>query len=350
MEVKVSKVLRVHAAFAVALFVFGCGSNTSRQVSPPTGTSQASPTAPSGPSLASWWDTQSKGLRVVYGVPGASIQAATTYANDSYTGAATCMRKNLALFTSAAGNLDAASLPVGEPMTVAQGAAPNATLAFSPSCNAALAYTPAGTQGLLIQGLAANPKTGSVTLPSGTLAAIVADSGTILTASPAKDGSVALQSIAFGGAPQSVTTLSTLGGMAFLPGADSAIVADSAANTVIEASRVTGALSLTQIAASQDGVGKPTAIGISADARWVAVANGKDGSVLRLDLASQTSPSRTICNCSPTKLEPLAGNFAFRLNDPGTGTVWAFDGAQATPRIVFLPAAQSTAATQGAMR
>jgi hypothetical protein len=151
--------------------------------------------------------------------------------------------------------------------------------------------------------------------------------------------------------PQLVATLSRLGGMAFVPGADSAVIADAGANTVIEAAHVTGAISVAQIASEKDGTAKPDAVGISADGRWAAVANSKDGSVLRIDLSGQSAVSRTVCSCSPTELQPLAGNFAFRLNEPGTGTVWAFDGGgSVAPRMVFLPAEQPAAATQGAQR
>lgn len=352
MELRGARLLQTLAVVAAALTVAGCGSDSSRQMAPPPGNTPTSSNqkVTTGPMLAAWWDAESKGLRVVYGVPGAGIEGPPTFTEGSYTGAAACLRKGIALFTSSSGVVDEANLPQGEPVTIGRGIAPIAMIAFSPSCNAALVYAPGRTQAQLVQGLPGNAKTTNVTLPAGSSAAIVADSGAVLTASAAKDGSIAVNVVAANGAPQPVTALSRLGGMAFVPGADSAVIADAGANTVIEAAHVSGALSVTQVASEKDGVAKPAAVGVSADGHWAAIANSKNGSVLRLDLSGQSAVSRTVCNCSPTELQPLAGNFAFRLNEPGTGTVWAFDGGAATPRIVFLPAEQPTMATKGAQR
>ena len=350
MEVKGSGILWAFAVIVAASTIVGCGSGASRQLSAPTSSSTTAKIVPSGPALGAWWDAQGKGLRVVSGVPGAAIESAPTYANGAYVSASICIRKNFALLMSASGALDAATLPQGEPVTIAHVAAPNATISFSPSCNSVLVYTPAQTQALLIQGLPADAKTSNVALPAGTSTAIVADSGALLTAALAQDGSIAVVAFSSNGMPQPVTMLSKFGGMAFQPEVDSAVLADAGANIIIEASHVTGAINLAQIAAQRDGVAQPVAVGTSLDGRWIAVANSKDGSILRLDLSAQIAPSRTLCKCLPTKLEPLAGNFAFRINEPDTGTVWAFDGGAASSRIVFLPASQSVASAQGASR
>jgi hypothetical protein len=129
--------------------------------------------------------------------------------------------------------------------------------------------------------------------------------------------------------------------MAFLPGADSAILADAAMNSVIEASHLTTNMSLSSVASAADGVAKPTAVAISADGHFAAVANHSGASVLRLDLSGQSAPISTACNCSPSELKPLAGNFAFQLNEAGSGTVWAFDGNGSKPRVFFIPSDQA---------
>jgi hypothetical protein len=352
MDLKVMRVLQALAVVVAAFTVAGCGSDSSRQAPPPPGNTPitGNQKVATGPMLAAWWDPESKGLRIVYGVPGAAIEGAPAFTAGAYSGAAACMRKGIALLTSSSGAVDETILPQGEPVTIARGVAPPATIAFSPSCNAALAFAPGRTRALLLQGLPGEAKATSVTLPAGSSAAIVADSGAILAAGAAKDGSTAIDVIPAGGAPQPAVTLARLGGMAFVPGADSAVIADAGANTVIEAAHLAGALSVAQVAGEKDGVAKPVAVGVSADGRWVAVANSKDGSVLRLDLSGQSAVSRTVCNCSPVELQPLAGDFAFRLNEPGSGTVWAFDGGGRTPRTVFLPAELPAIAMTGAQR
>jgi hypothetical protein len=177
-----------------------------------------------------------------------------------------------------------------------------------------------------------------VNLPAANSAVVLADSGSILIALPAANGTASIQLLAGGaGSLQPVSVLGRFGGMAFLPGVDTAIIADASANSVIEASHLTGSLSLTNLASAADGISQPVAVGISADGHLAAVANAGSSSVIRLDLSGKSAPVRTVCQCSPTELEPLAGNFAFRLNEPGAGTVWALDGNGALPRVIFIP-------------
>lgn len=301
--------------------------------------------------VSAWWDSGRNGLRVIYGVLGAAQQGPPAYADGTFSGAAVCMRKGIALLTTPSGALSSASLPQGRPVVISNSGIPNATIVFSPSCTSSLAYAPNRSKALLVQGLLSTPKISQVALPAGTSAAVVSDTGAILVDVLGTEGSAVIKVLAPGSVTaQPIAVLSRFGGMAFLPGADSALLADAGANTVLEASHVAGNLSLAQIAGEGDGVANPVAVAASADGRWVAVANGTGLSVLRLDLTGQTAPRHAVCRCSPTQLEPLAGNAAFRLTEPGSGTVWAFDGNGSAPRVVFLPAEQAAGAAQGAHR
>jgi len=351
MSQKPLRILWISGLALAAMCVAACGSHPSASTPPSSGsTATASSQAASGPMLGAWWDSDRKGIRAIYGVPGAAQQGPPTYADGTYNGAAVCARSSVAILNSSSGEMYLAHLPLGRPTVIATNGVPSPTIAFSPSCGALIAYTRGGSRALLIQGLLSVPKVSTVDLPAGVFNAQVSDAGEILAAVPATDGSAAIKVLAPGSATsQPVTVVSRFGGMAFLPGSDSAVVADAAANTVLEASHLTGNVSLAQVAGEGDGVANPVAIAVSADDRWVTVANGKGSSVLRLDLTGQTSPLRALCRCSPTELEPLAGNLALRITEPGSGTVWAFDGNGPAPRIVFLPAEPLTAG-QGARR
>jgi len=148
-----------------------------------------------------------------------------------------------------------------------------------------------------------------------------------------------------------VTTLSKLGALAFLPGAASAVLADAGANAVIEANQLSGNVNLVSVAGPSDGITHPFAIRTSADGHWAVVANQGSATLVRIDLSGQSAATRTLCRCAPTTLEPLAGNLAFRVNPPGLGTVWAYDGSGSAPRIAFLPADDaSTTTALGARR
>jgi hypothetical protein len=321
----------------VALHIVACGNSPSSPVGTPT---PATATATSGPALAAWWDANRKGLRTVYGVAGAAYQGPPNYNDGSYAGASACMRSNVALLTGPSGSLFTVSLSRGIPIVIASDVSTNASMVFSPSCTSSFVYTRGGSRALLVQGLLSTPKITTVTLPTGTSAAAVADSGSILVEIPGADQSAVIELLANANEkPRSVTVLSQFGGMAFLPGTDAALLADAGMSNVIKVSHLSGDITLTPIAGTADGVLKPSAVAVSADGRLAAVLNN-GSSVLRLDLSGKSASVTALCHCAPTELEPLAGNFAFRLNEPGAGTVWAFDGNSPQPRIFFIPSEQ----------
>jgi hypothetical protein len=326
--------------FAAAVFhLVACGTTRS-STSPPSGGTpvMASSNAASGPLLGAWWDKGHSGLRTVYGVVGAAHQGSPVFSDGSFSGGAACMRRNVALLTTSSGSVYSAILPLGEAQQVSSNGISKASVLFSPSCTTSLIYLPGGSAGLLVQGILSNPTATPVSLSAGNFAAAVADSGSILIAVSAASGASSIQFLASGtGSFQPVSVLGKLGGMAFLPGADTALIADASANTVVEATHLSGPISLTPLAAAGDGVSQPMAVAISADGQLAAIANNNGSSVIRLDLTGKSAPIKTICHCSPTELVPLAGNFAFRLNEPGSGTVWAFDGNGPLPRVIFIP-------------
>jgi DNA-binding beta-propeller fold protein YncE len=132
--------------------------------------------------------------------------------------------------------------------------------------------------------------------------------------------------------------------MAFLPLQDEALLGDAGKNVILLTSPITGNATLTQVAASTDGISQPIAVAASADGKTALVANSSGTATVRIDLSRQTPSVKVACQCSPSELVPLSGNLVFRLNEPGSGAVWAFDGDSAKSRIVFLPAERLTSA------
>lgn len=299
-----------------------------------------------GPVLGAWWDSAAGGMRAWYGVAGATWQGRPSFSDGTYSGATVCMRQQIALLITRSGALFLSSVPQGTPAVVASQGSANAGIVFSPSCSTALAYVPGNIGALLVQGLPATPRVSSVALPAGTAAAVVGDSGSILV-SIAEGGSTSIQLLATGSnTARSVTAVSKFGGMAFLPGSDAVLVADQGSNRILESTQMNGNPSLTQVASPADGVAQPVAVAASGDGRSAVVVNQKDSSIVRIDLTGQSPATRTVCRCSPTKLEALAGNLTFRVNEPGTGTVWAYDGDATNPRFAFLPVEQSAQGAQ----
>ena len=339
------------ACSATALVLTSCGSTTNSQTGGNAGIPAGQSTTTNGPLLDAWWDSQAQGLRLIYGVPGAAVEGPAIDNDGTYAGGVACVRGRIAILMTNTGGLFLGALPQGLPASLSSEKMSKPQVAFSPSCGAALAFSSDGSRGMLLQGLPGSPTSKDLSFSTSITAAAVADDGSLLMASPGAGGTVVQFMAAGSTTPQPVTTLTKLGGFAFLSGSDSAILADAGANTVIRASQLAANVSLVSVAGPSDGLAHPSAIGTSADGRWAVVANQGSGTLVRIDLSGQSAATRTNCRCAPENLEPLAGNLAFRLNAPGTGIVWAYDGSASTPRVAFLPvAALSSVSAQGASR
>jgi hypothetical protein len=194
---------------------------------------------------------------------------------------------------------------------------------------------------LLLQGLPSAPSVKTLQLSSSrpVAGAAVSDSGAILIGTGQASGSVSVDGFGSDGTPvPAIASLSSFGGLAFLPSSESALIADAGKNVVwLQKSLSTGA-TLTQIVSASDGIAQPLAIAPSADGRWALILNGGPASsVLRIDLAKKAPPEKVRCSCSPSELVPMSGNLVFRLNELGAGPLWAFDGDMSNSRVIFIP-------------
>lgn len=345
-------VAALHVLLVVGGSVVGCGSANTLSPShvPPSGSANGAGNM-SVPMLDAWWDSSSAGLRIEYGVAGSASQGPPLYNDGTYSGATACVRKRIALLTTASGSLFLAQLPQGAPQLITNQGVTKAQITFSPSCDSALAFASGNPNALLIQGLLSAPKSSNVLLPENISAIVASDSGSILISVPQADGSAELQLMTSGGSAfQPFAAVSKFGGMAFMPGSDMVLFADGGSNNLVQASATGPKSGPLQIAGSADGISRPLAIGVSADGHTVAIANGLGSAIVRIDLLQHLPSSQAKCACSPAELQAMGGNAAFRLNEPGSGTVWAFDGDAPTPRIVFVPSASSSAKAQVAKR
>lgn len=340
---------QVFIFLVIAAALAGCGVNapySTRTLPTPESDSKGNMSVPI---LDAWWDSASGGLRVEYGVAGSALQGPPSYNDGTYSGAAACVRRGIALLTTTSGTLALVQLPQGAPQLITGQIPKAAQIAFSPSCAAAVAFASGNSSGLLVQGLLKVPQSSEVTLPATTSAMAVADSGSILISVPQTDGSAALEWMSRGnGVFQPIVALSKFGGMTLAPGSDTALFADAGKNSLTQASNLGGNLSLVQVAGIGDGISHPVAVGVSADGQIAAVANGVGSSIVRIDLSRKSPATQATCQCSPVELKPTGSNAGFRLNEPGSGTVWAFDANTVSPRIVFLPSAQGAVTAQGA--
>jgi len=333
-------------ALAITSYLCGCSGYSPSH----SGTGNANASAPSGAIAGYIWDSRVHGLRPLSGSLGAAhLESPLT--GLALHSATACPDRKFALGSDTSGSVIAVSLPSGQPSKLGDAVAADQRLTLSPSCVNGLAYSPSRGSGLLISGLPSAPRVQSIALrTAGPVAsAAISDSGAILVAAPKSDGTVSLEILSATGASQILTfPLQKIGGMAFVPGADSAIVADSAANTVYFGEQLSSRPSFAAIAAFAQGVSNPRAVASSADGHYAFVANGAGNNLLRIDLTTTTTPVPVACGCSPTELLPLAGNAGFQITDAEAGVIFALNGDEIIPRTVFIPTDKVSAGAGGA--
>jgi len=337
-------------AITSLLSVIGCGITPGNPppLSSAASTSSATSTSavPSGPVLGYAWDQTAAGLRPIFGIPGAAQFGSPAYGGATYNGAGVCADKKYAVLTTSKGQAFLALLPSGVPLQIADHLSAREQVAISPSCSAALLYAPGASSAFVILGLPGTPKVEALDLSHAGLvtAATVSDYGLVLVAASQTTGGFNVQAISVDGIASEVTAVGGLGGIAFLPSTQNALIADAARNTISLASNLPGSTALNIVATTADDVMQPAAIASSADGRWLIVANQNGAAILRLDLTRQTPPAHIACNCMAVKLLPLHGNSTFLLSNVTAGPVWTFDGDAPSPRIVFIPAVKSAGA------
>lgn len=332
-------------AFLVSIAVAslaGCGAPlaTAPSSSPVTGGS-AQPHIVSAPVLGYAWDSKAQTLRQIDGVPGAAKVNTAGDTGQGFALAVAAETHDYALLLDNKGALYLAALPGGTPALISAG--PWSGAVISVSGEYAVIYSTSGPAPELISGLPQQPTFKKLALPATNIrGAAVSNTGTALLAADSTN-SIAIFTVPQNGAAIQAMTMGQMGGMAFVPTNDSAIVSDASSGTVTLISNAS-----TSPAASAINNGKlnqSIGIDVSADGRWAVVANST-GAVIRIDLSGQTASATATCNCTPTTVATLSGS-AFRLTDAGSSIGWIVDAGGTTPRILFVPALPSQKAIGG---
>jgi hypothetical protein len=330
------------AAGSVLGMALGCG-----QGAGPGGGSQAGgSSSPSqgkistGAQLGYTWNSGDSSIRPVLGVAGASrLGSAVGPAPGAYVTAAITNASGAALLQDSKGNVSVMQLPSGEPQTLARGISAPLQFAFSRTGNYAVGYASGLAQVMVVSGLPSSPAATMQNVSAGLLAASISDDGSLLLALSSGAGGV---TVSVAGAKQAVAQLGGFGGFAFLPGIDTAAIADSAANTLLLAKNVSTAPSVQAVPLAAGLLVQPFAVASSADGRWIFAANHADNSVVRVDLTNAIPAVKIPCPTPLTQLVAWNGNAAFALTNPVTGPSWILSATVTNPRVLFVPALASS--------
>src|SRR5262249_31053434 len=289
-----------------------------------------------GPLLGYVFDSQSKGLKPVHGIPGNSRLGELVDVGVLFDDAVVARRQNYALGArSEGGDVFIVRLD-GTPSAAPLGSqsAPGA-FALSAGGSTAALYFP-GTS--LIQVFIGLPNAPSLvgqrdasTLPPG-IGRTVSDDGQCVLALGA-DGSVT--AVTQSGS-RSLDKLGRISDAQFALGTHDAFLADITNHQVVAIADVAGAARRTIIAGPADGISQPTAVGLSIDESSLFVANYDAGSIARIGLRSP-GINFTSCNCHPGLLQPMIGTALFRVTDGSEGPMLMFDAV--TSSVTFIPAA-----------
>jgi hypothetical protein len=287
----------------------------------------------STPTLGYLYDSDSKAIRVLSGIPGAAsldgglsvpdkLEQAAISPNGKYAIAAIKDSGSLSLITWSMDAVTSATLdgtPVSADLVAFSNSSAVAAI-LSRDAQTIQIWTGLPDQPFLARQVAA--------VDLSTLA--VSDDGALLaganTSSVFLIGGDQPKLIANGG-PYALT---------FLKDSHDLAIADQAADQISLLTEPDGDVKTQALAGSADGVAQVAALAVSGDGAVLVAANLRGKSVLTIDLTSKLS-TLTQCDCQAEGLYRAQGNAVFRLTNSLDNPISVFDG-DTGPRVVIIPA------------
>ena len=300
----------------------------------------AQPGTVGGPISGYAFDTRAGSLRIIRGIPGASLVGESVDVGSPLAAAWVSPSLDSALIQTPDGAARFYRLDSGKATqrTIEGLSAPGRAL-YSPS-GSALALFTAGTV-RIYRGLPDAPTAaGTIELPAetgaaggrlgltkarhpGAGAAALSDDGRYLLYTNGD----AVELLGVAGDSRRLTAAGAAAQVAFAAGGHDAAVIDAQNISLFE--DAAGAATVRRL----PGVKGVRGAGFSSDGKKLLLAGD---TVTVLDLASAERADLT-CDCHPAGLLRMGGTY--RLNEIGTGPLWLLD-VSATPSVLFVPAAQ----------
>lgn len=138
------------------------------------------------------------------------------------------------------------------------------------------------------------------------------------------------------GSSRMIAAAATPTALKFFPGTKTALLLDSAANSLSRLSLSTAG-GATLIAGASEGIVRPLDMEISSDRERVFILNSDGREILTWELKNGGSTQLPLAESSKS-LVRLEGTDIFRLTSCCGQPIWLLDGSKAEPRLVFVPA------------
>ncbi len=287
------------------------------------------------PTLGYLFDSDSKSIRPLSGIPGAAsleaglavpskLEQAFISPNRKFALAATKDGEHLLLVTWTGNSANATELD-GAPASAEQ-------IAFSGSGSAAAIWNRDARKIQVWKGLPDQPSLFKEIESAELTALAVSDDGDAVAAATEVG-------LVLAGAGK-ILGVGSFSGLAFLPGTHDLAAAEQTLDQVSLIRKVDSDADTVQLAGNQDGVSQPIAVAFSSDGRKLIVANLRGQSVLSIDLESRAVIA-TPCDCEAEGLYRAQGNAVFRLTNGSQDLIALFDGDSGEPRVLSIPVGAS---------
>lgn len=280
----------------------------------------------SAPNLGYLFDSESRSLRAVQGVPGAASLEGGVPFDAKLESAVVDPSRRYAILRLSEGGLTLVRL-AGDPAARAiDSSATSVTL--SASGDAALFYDPESHQAQVWTALAAQPSLQREFLLDSFQAAAITDDGSLVAT--AGEAGVRLYD------GDRVSTLSASNGikaLTFRRGSRDLAAADSAGDQILLFRG--GEPEAATVASVQDGVAEPVALSFSESGGKLIAANAKGRSVLLIDLQTQAKTTLA-CDCEPSTLGRAQGDAVFQISNAQDRQIFFLDGDAVEPRLFAI--------------
>jgi DNA-binding beta-propeller fold protein YncE len=281
-----------------------------------------------GPILGFAWDQRTESLRPFFGTPGAATSGAPIDLGQEASVAAISPRNDFLVTIAAAdGQVSLVTLPTLSRRLTGCSPAPDRVVLSPQGRTVACYHSDTGTLEV-VSGLPDAPAASfTLTLPLARTLSVSDDAALVAIATG--------DSVVLTAADGTSSTLPiTAAALAFLPGSQDLLVADSGANQLV---LVSGGVPQT-LAGRGDGVAAPVAVAVSDDGARAFVANAAGG-IVTVGIAggecAVVAPGLVVSG-----FNRLNGNSLFRVTELSSGPVWILDGGSTGPRLFFIPAIQ----------